>query len=194
MSDCNGPHFEIKTPTEASLVNRVLLELKHRRRHTNQLLDLLILDWRSAENTLETLICHITDSIQVNGSPVIYPIIEAGLRAYKNSVFNHTDAKYRDAVRVGSFIEALITHSCRALPIRVTDDQGDQWTLASHDAFLDWLATHSGHFIVQPHTITDHVRLRKHLYERITSENIRAALRRIDYEQTVVMGSFDLSN
>jgi hypothetical protein len=167
---------------------RVMHQLKGRNRRNAHILRILRFDWPVSEIIIERLSSYITDGIQVNQEPVIYLILEKALRKYSESVFFKQPEKYEDPVRMGVFLEAIITETCRAMKIEILDGQGEVWRISAGEPLSLWLTRHPGDLTVSPRPHGNERALRAWLYALMACPNVKTVLRRANYEQAIVAG------
>lgn len=164
---------------------RLMSRLKSRDRRNAHILGILQLDWPASEGIIERLSCLLGDAIQANREPVILMVVEKALHHYSRLVFHENRTKHDDPVRLGGFLNALITETCNALELRITTESGESWTIASGEPFAAWMSRHPGPLTIDPHPHRNEAALRALLYELITTESVKTVLRRAHLEITV---------
>jgi len=187
MIDKIYENYEI-TEVENEVSDRIMDGLKSRSRNNAQILSVLQFDWPVSNSVIGKLSHYITDGITADKEPVIYPIIEKALRHYAEHVFHELEEKHEDPIRIAGFLEALITEACRALQVKITDDEGHAWGVDAGEAFSTWLSSHQGELSIYPQPPEDENALRGLLYELIACERVKTVLRRANCEEAVVAG------
>lgn len=167
---------------------KVMNELKSRDRKNAHILSILQFDWPASTEIIKKLSCYITEGIKANQEPILYAIIEEALTRYSHVVFYKQQEKYEDPARIGTFLESIITETCRQLEVKIIDSSGDSWSVESGEPFSLWLSSHPGELSINPQPHEDEPSLRGLLYELITCESVKTVLRRTNYEEAVVTG------
>ena len=176
---------------------RVIEKLKARGRKSSETLTLLHFDWPESLVALERISNCVSDLIYADEQPVIYEIIEAALSRYSDAVhFKSPNGKVEDPLRLGVFIEALITGTAKTMQVEIRHSSGQTWCLETGSSFCSWLeevreACPKGELTIVPRPHKNEKLLRSSLYELITSEKIRNVLRRAGYEKAIVAGRLD---
>lgn len=173
---------------------KILSMIRKRDRKNAHTLALLFFDWPATNNIIEQLCCFITDEIKSDKEPVIYPILEKALNKYSDVVFHVNKHKYEDPIRLGVFLETIITETVKALEIEIEDSLGNKWSVEKNESFSHWLENHKGVLSIIPHQHQNECKLRKVLYQLITSKSVKTVLRRTNYEQAVVAGRLVVSH
>ena len=153
----------------------VLSVIRKRDRKNAHTLALLFFDWPATSDVIEQLCCFIADVIKSDKEPVIYQILEEALNKYSGVVFHANKRKYDDQVRLGVFLETIITETAKALEVEI-EDLGNKWPVEKGELFI------------VPHQHQNECKLREALYQLVASESIKTALRRTNYEEAIVAG------
>lgn len=170
----------------------VLSVIRKRDRKNAHTLALLFFDWPATSDVIEQLCCFIADVIKSDKEPVIYQILEEALNKYSGVVFHANKRKYDDQVRLGVFLETIITETAKALEVEI-EDLGNKWPVEKGKPFSNLLADHKlvdhkGELFIVPHQHQNECKLREALYQLVASESIKTALRRTNYEEAIVAG------
>lgn len=181
-------NYEVAYVVDADPVAAVIAALKRRDRRNTRMLSLLQCDWPAAQAIIERLSLLIGDGIRADEQPVIYSIIETALHRYASVVFHENSQKAEDPARIGAFLEAIITETCRSLAIEVVGSSGQVWSIHSGKPFAHWLYEQSGELKVQTTRFRDQEVARQRLYALLTNDSVRAVLRKAGYEEAVVAG------
>ncbi|TOI60583.1 hypothetical protein [Vibrio parahaemolyticus] len=188
MSANKYKNHEVTRVVDVNPHKKVLSVIRKRDRKNAHTLALLFFDWPATNDVIEQLCCFITDGIKSDKEPVIYPILEEALDKYSGVVFHANKRKYEDPVRLGVFLETIITETAKALEIEIEDSLGNKWSVEKGEPFSHWLADHKGELFIVPHQHQNECKLRKALYQLVASESVKTVLRRTNYEEAVVAG------
>lgn len=179
--------FVVKKHTHPSV--RVLNGVKARGRRNVEILSILQVDWPVSRQIIEKISEYISDQIHANDEPVLYSIIEGALIRYSEAVHFKTGAqKLPDPLRLGIFVDALISETAKIMEIEIVDEAGSSWSIGSGIKFQDWYRQHPGTLTVNTKRHCDETQLRAHLYQMVTSEQVRNVLRNVDCENSVLGG------
>lgn len=149
------------------------------------LLHFLQLDWPDSD----VVITRMSDFIASSGIPssevssLVCSITEQSLKAYGETLFSVSRSKKNhDPFRVAAFIDHLITEVTQLL----CDGIGKGLTAA-----IDQESGEAKWHCNRQLTDTDKDQLRVFMYHLFVKDELKLALRRSNYEQTLLAGAFD---
>ncbi len=193
MSDKKHTDYEIEKLVDIDYFSTVTKTIGTRGKKNAHILDLLKIDWPASQTIIEKLSLLITAGIKKNKEPIIYLIIEEALQRYSDVVFHNNSKKYDDPIRIGVFLETIITATCRVLEIQIMDSQGNKWSVDSCQSFFHWTLNHPGELAIYQYQHQDEHSLRSLLYDLMTCNSVKNVLKRANYEEAVLAGRMAFS-
>lgn len=182
------PQIEIIRMDKVNRTERLSQAMKKMGEDQAEIVAMLEFDWPGADQIIDALCNFVTESIQEDGSPVIYRIVDKALESYGKAVFRPDGKKLEDPLRIAIFLDRLLSESAIELNIWIEDDRGSAWNVDSEIPFSDWLEQHPGDVAVYQRAGADHLMLRKRLYALLTCSPIKRVMKRTGYESAVVDG------
>ncbi|WP_449393393.1 hypothetical protein [Eoetvoesiella caeni] len=169
-------------------MQKQLPKLKIQGRDNCHLLALLKTDWPIASSVIDKLGAFIAISARAKDSRnnVVQQILQQALQAYSRAVHHEQANKYADPVRIGVFLNAVLTETCRFLNVRLDDGKNERWTAQSGQSVGLWQSDKAAPFQMECDVGTPE--LRHALYELITCEQLKTVLRESNNEEAVLAG------
>lgn len=169
---------------------RPLMEVlrKDYQRHAHNA-ELLFYDWPKAKEVAISFIKHVGLHLRRREESLALAILCEALNAYSEvTVFSRRSwtEKVDDALRLATFVNALVTVAVRDLQIAVESERGSQWTLPGGEAFSSWLDREQGDLAVYHQSLNDELPVRALLYGTFAPESVKKILKRADYEDAIL--------
>ena len=184
-------NYEVKLMLDANLPFMVIEKIKATNSKNAEVIGILHFDWPDVEKLLEKFAKYITEGIVADGQPVILSIIESALLKYSSCVITDDGVKIKDGVRLGIFIEQLLSETCVAACVEIESGSGNRWDLCTGVPYSEWFMENTGGLSIRKRenfTKDETLYARQAMYSSITIDRIKTVLKRVNYEQAVVFG------
>lgn len=171
-----------------------LPSVKIRGRENCHVLSVLRIDWPVANSVIDKLNAFMAVSAKAHGGTAdsVREIVEKALQAYSKALYHNREEKFPDPMRIGVFLNAVLTETCRYLNVELADEAGHCWNAQSKDSLAKFQSErHKSINMVWETSNTD---LRHALYELLTCDQLKSVLRESDNEKAILDGRLAISN